>query len=80
MSALTDRIAEVLREHASMDAGTWCRCGQAFDRRDARGQAEHVAERIEAELFTEETCICDETTPPVGTYRRWVSAWTEVDQ
>jgi hypothetical protein len=35
---------------------------------------------IDALSLTEETCICDETTPPVGTYRRWVSAWTEVDQ
>lgn len=39
---LVSLIAEVQREHMSMDAGRWCRCRQSFSR-TGPDHAEHVA-------------------------------------
>jgi len=59
MTALTDRIAEVLREHVSAQTANWetklrCECGQG-DFTTKLEYAAHVAEQIEAALrLTEE--------------------------
>jgi len=76
VTALTDRIAEVLREHCP---GTYeacrCECGEPTNGDDE--WAAHVAEQIKAELQ-----LTEEWAGRLGVtdHHRWVSAWTEMEK
>jgi hypothetical protein len=89
VSVLSDRIAEVLREHwwfASRDGEAGCNCNWRDGVDMAREQwAAHVAERVEAELQLTEETRSQATYQPddpwaTTSQRRWVSAWSEDKQ
>ena len=89
MSALTDRIAEVLRAHIGRPVSDttsrpgfriWLQGCQCYW--TGEDHAAHVAERVEAELGLKRRLsypVIGDQPPGDGLYERWVSAWSEVE-